>query len=219
MPISAPPSPGSKAPARTSSRSRRQRVNCRSWRPSARTILMPSAASPACIALRSSCPVVLSLHRAGLRAAIRKTGRGFQRHGRRSRPATALSPSSQRISIAPGPGIPALPIWPNSRRSCVTAAAIRRWSPAISTARHGPFSFRRVTAALGLARAPDIRSWPASRIAPPLLAIDHVFLGRRWTVDRIDRGPWLRSDHFPLLARLRLSSAQCAGSQGLTRDR
>jgi endonuclease/exonuclease/phosphatase (EEP) superfamily protein YafD len=81
------------------------------------------------------------------------------------------------------------------------------------------FQLRRVTAALGLARAPDIRSWPASRIAPPLLAIDHVFFGRRWTVDRIDRGPWLGSDHFPLLARLRLSSAQCAGSQGLTRDR
>jgi endonuclease/exonuclease/phosphatase (EEP) superfamily protein YafD len=71
------------------------------------------------------------------------------------------------------------------------------------------FQIRRLTDALGLARAPDIRSWPAMTGLPPLLAIDHIFYGRRWTIDTIARGPRLGSDHYPLLARLRLSPTRC----------
>jgi endonuclease/exonuclease/phosphatase (EEP) superfamily protein YafD len=71
------------------------------------------------------------------------------------------------------------------------------------------FQIRQLTGALGLARATDIRSWPAMAFLPPLLAIDHVFAGRRWSVAQISRGPALGSDHYPLLAQLRISPVTC----------
>ncbi len=66
------------------------------------------------------------------------------------------------------------------------------------------FQTGQLTDTLGLARARDIRSWPAMTGLPPLLAIDHIFLGAGWRVIRISRGPALGSDHYPLLLRLRL---------------
>lgn len=71
------------------------------------------------------------------------------------------------------------------------------------------FQIARLTDDLGLARATDIRSWPAITGLPPVLAIDHIFFGRRWAIEQISRGPALGSDHYPLLARLRLTHETC----------
>jgi endonuclease/exonuclease/phosphatase (EEP) superfamily protein YafD len=66
------------------------------------------------------------------------------------------------------------------------------------------FQLQHMTDALGLARAPDIRSWPATSVLPALVAIDHILFGKRWRLDHIGRGPALGSDHYPLFARMRL---------------
>lgn len=71
------------------------------------------------------------------------------------------------------------------------------------------FQLRQLTDATGLRRARDIRSWPALAGLPPLLAIDHVFAGQRWTITDIERGPALGSDHYPLLVTLKLRAASC----------
>lgn len=69
------------------------------------------------------------------------------------------------------------------------------------------FQLRRLEAGLGLERrSHGLRSWPAilgdRRNPMPLLPIDHVFAGRDWTVTDIRRGPFLGSDHYPLVADL-----------------
>lgn len=71
------------------------------------------------------------------------------------------------------------------------------------------FQLRRLTEDFGISRAPDIRSWPATSVLPPLLDIDHVLFGRRWRIERVVRGPKLGSDHYPLLADLRLHAQGC----------
>jgi endonuclease/exonuclease/phosphatase (EEP) superfamily protein YafD len=65
------------------------------------------------------------------------------------------------------------------------------------------FQMRRFAEALGLGRLTAIASWPVTKFAPPALAIDHVFAGRDWSAERIERGPVLGSDHYPLLSTLR----------------
>ena len=65
------------------------------------------------------------------------------------------------------------------------------------------FQMRRFADALGLRRLTAIASWPVTGFAPPVLAIDHVFVGPDWSAERIERGPVLGSDHYPLLATLR----------------
>ena len=42
---------------------------------------------------------------------------------------------------------------------------------------------------------PGGRTW----VVPPLLPIDHVYLGRDWTATTVRRGPWLGSDHRPVM--------------------
>jgi len=71
------------------------------------------------------------------------------------------------------------------------------------------FQLRQLTKLLGLGLAPNRRSWPAIEHWPPAWAIDHLFLGTRWSVERLIRGLKFGSDHYPLLAELRFSGA-CA---------
>jgi endonuclease/exonuclease/phosphatase (EEP) superfamily protein YafD len=71
------------------------------------------------------------------------------------------------------------------------------------------FQIRQLAQGLGLRRAQVPRSWPAT-YAMPFLAIDHILLGDRWRVMSLVRGPALGSDHYPLLAHLRLRSETCS---------
>ncbi len=73
------------------------------------------------------------------------------------------------------------------------------------------FEFARLEAMLPLSRATvGLMSFPTARgvfgFRPPLpfLAIDHVFVGRDLTPQRVMRGPDLGSDHYPVVARLSL---------------
>jgi endonuclease/exonuclease/phosphatase (EEP) superfamily protein YafD len=78
-----------------------------------------------------------------------------------------------------------------------------------------PYSheFRRFEAAIPLKRATiGLPSYPTPHavgsmpVAIPFafLPIDHVFAGDGLTVDAVERGPFLGSDHYPVLATLRL---------------
>lgn len=76
------------------------------------------------------------------------------------------------------------------------------------------FQLRKLEAGLGLERRSyALLSWPAvlgdRPNLMPLLPIDHVFAGRDWTVTDIRRGPFLGSDHYPLVVDLR----QCAAGR------
>ena len=42
---------------------------------------------------------------------------------------------------------------------------------------------------------------------PPILPIDHIYAGSDWRMTGLRRGPRLGSDHFPLVATLRLQEA------------
>ena len=39
--------------------------------------------------------------------------------------------------------------------------------------------------------------WPL-----PFLAIDHIYAGQGWATVKVERGPWLGSDHYPLIVTL-----------------
>lgn len=68
-------------------------------------------------------------------------------------------------------------------------------------------ALRQTDAALGLRRVDRaLFSWPARLDGKPwplpVLPIDHVYVGRGWRVVRIERGPYLGSDHYPLVITL-----------------
>jgi len=68
-------------------------------------------------------------------------------------------------------------------------------------------ALRRTDATLRLRRVDHaLFSWPArlmGRSWPlPVLPIDHVYVGPEWRVVSIDRGPYLGSDHYPLIVVL-----------------
>lgn len=73
------------------------------------------------------------------------------------------------------------------------------------------FSLRRQDKALGLTRRTiALPSWPAGQFsrlflsAPfPILPIDHVFAGSDWKTVKVERGPNLGSDHYPVAVTLR----------------
>ncbi len=76
------------------------------------------------------------------------------------------------------------------------------------------FQLHRLEAAMGVSRRSfALPSWPAlvdgRRTPMPLLPIDHLFAGRDWSVVSVRRGPFLGSDHFPLVVDLR----RCSGGQ------
>lgn len=133
----------------------------------------------------------------------------------------ALSAAWMRIDGAAGPftvvavhlGRP----WPFARFAGDRAQLVDfvRSQPAATTIVAGDFNLpgwtfqlRRLEAAMGLARrSHGLRSWPAviggRRLTGPLLPIDQLFAGNRWSVAAIARGPFLGSDHYPLLVDLR----------------
>lgn len=74
------------------------------------------------------------------------------------------------------------------------------------------FQLRRIEAGMGLERrSRALPTWPAflgdHRVPTPLLALDHLFAGRDWAVEDIRRGPFLGSDHYPLVVDLRRCDA------------
>lgn len=74
------------------------------------------------------------------------------------------------------------------------------------------FQLQALEAALGLTRwTHALPSWPAvqfgRRMPAPLIGIDQIFAGRGWTVEEVRRGPFLGSDHYPVVADLRRCTA------------
>ena len=66
---------------------------------------------------------------------------------------------------------------------------------------------RRLDRSLGLIRRDRaLATWPAQvfgrRWPLPFLPIDHVYAGREWATVKVERGPWLGSDHYPLVVTL-----------------
>ena len=60
---------------------------------------------------------------------------------------------------------------------------------------------------LGLIRRDRfVPTWPAQvlgrRWPLPFLPIDHVYAGPGWATVKVERGPWLGSDHYPLIVTL-----------------
>lgn len=76
------------------------------------------------------------------------------------------------------------------------------------------FTLRRIDSGYGLERRDRaLFTWPA-RLSPhgrlgmplPLLPIDHVYAGAAWRTVKIERGPLLGSDHYPLVVVLALEN-------------
>ncbi len=69
-----------------------------------------------------------------------------------------------------------------------------------------PWSFarQREDRAFGLIRRTRaLYSWPANRHLPfPILPIDHVYAGSGWATVKVERGPNLGSDHYPVVVTL-----------------
>ena len=74
--------------------------------------------------------------------------------------------------------------------------------------------FRDLLAATGLRDAARgqgwIGTWPAW-LRPALVPIDHVLVGGPVAVVGLRRGPFVGSDHYPLVADLRLYGGGAAG--------
>ncbi|MFL5295358.1 MAG: endonuclease/exonuclease/phosphatase family protein [Phenylobacterium sp.] len=113
--------------------------------------------------------------------------------------------------------------WPTERdRMQYTADLVRvvRGYPSETTILAGdfnstPWSFarRREDRAFGLIRRTRaVFSWPAAFHLPfPLLPIDHVYAGSAWATVRVERGPKLGSDHYPVVVTLAPRAPRPAG--------
>lgn len=67
---------------------------------------------------------------------------------------------------------------------------------------------RRLDRTLGLVRRDRaVGSWPAQLFGYawplPLMPIDHVYAGPAWATVSVERGPWVGSDHYPVIVTLR----------------
>jgi endonuclease/exonuclease/phosphatase (EEP) superfamily protein YafD len=68
-----------------------------------------------------------------------------------------------------------------------------------------PWSFarRREDARFGLERRTKaLFTWPSSVLPFAFLPIDHVYAGRAWKTVKVERGPRLSSDHYPVIVTL-----------------
>lgn len=89
--------------------------------------------------------------------------------------------------------------------------------PAASTILAGDFNStpwsagrRREEKALGLVRQTRaVASWPAEAVSHnrfgfpfPVLPIDHIYAGRDWATVKVERGPKVGSDHYPVVVTL-----------------
>lgn len=69
------------------------------------------------------------------------------------------------------------------------------------------FALRRLDRRLGLTRRDrSAATFPAQVLGRPwplpFLPIDHVYAGPGWATVKVERGPWLGSDHYPLIVTL-----------------
>lgn len=74
-----------------------------------------------------------------------------------------------------------------------------------------PWSFdrQREDAMLGLERRTRfLFSWPANPTGLALLPIDHIYAGSAWRTASVSRGPYLGSDHYPIVAVLARSGSE-----------
>lgn len=66
---------------------------------------------------------------------------------------------------------------------------------------------RTLDQSLGLVRRDRaLPTWPAQVLGQrwplPFLPIDHIYAGPGWATVKVERGPWLGSDHYPLIVTL-----------------
>jgi len=69
------------------------------------------------------------------------------------------------------------------------------------------WQLRRLDRSLGLTRRDRaVATWPARAMGEawplPFLPIDHVYTGPGWATVKVERGPYLGSDHYPLIVTL-----------------
>jgi endonuclease/exonuclease/phosphatase (EEP) superfamily protein YafD len=69
------------------------------------------------------------------------------------------------------------------------------------------FGLQRLDRTLGLVRRDRaLSTYPAQLFGRPwplpFLAIDHVYAGPGWATVKVERGPWLGSDHYPVIVTL-----------------
>lgn len=74
-------------------------------------------------------------------------------------------------------------------------------------ASHWSAEVRRLDHSLGLIRRERaVATWPAQVFGQawplPFLPIDHIYAGPGWATVKVERGPWLGSDHYPLVVTL-----------------
>lgn len=118
-----------------------------------------------------------------------------------------------------------------SRTADETAALAKMASrfPAESTILAGDFNStpwsaarRREEAGLGLVRQTRaLPTWPAEAVSHnrlgfplPVLPIDHIYAGRDWATVKVERGPKVGSDHYPVVVTLqRVRGAPTSGAR------
>jgi endonuclease/exonuclease/phosphatase (EEP) superfamily protein YafD len=66
---------------------------------------------------------------------------------------------------------------------------------------------RRLDRTLGLSRRDrGLATWPAQLSGRtwrlPFMPIDHVYAGPDWATVSVERGPWVGSDHYPVIVTL-----------------
>ena len=103
------------------------------------------------------------------------------------------------------------PNWPEIRDQEKILGALVSYLPRDRTILTGdlnstPWSFARQDddRTLGLIRRDRaLSTWPARRsFAAPFLPIDHIYAGPGWATVKVERGPYLGSDHYPLVVVL-----------------
>lgn len=106
---------------------------------------------------------------------------------------------------------PTEPVAAGQRSDLISVAARRPRARMILTGDFNatPWSqaLRELDTGLGLTRrGRGAPTWPAQvagvRWPVPFLSIDHVYAGPGWATVKVERGPWLGSDHYPLVVIL-----------------
>lgn len=120
------------------------------------------------------------------------------------------------VGLHTGWPIPARNAWGQGRNIAVVLKILDRTRLIMAgdfNSTQWSFRQRAVDASFALERRDHfIPTWPARlpalRGAPfpvPLLPIDHVYAGPRWKTVRVARGPWMGSDHYPLVMTFALT--------------
>lgn len=106
---------------------------------------------------------------------------------------------------------PTRPVVEQQRRDLARVVASRPSAGMILTgdlnATPWSFGLRRMENDLGVTRRDRaLATWPAQVLGRPwplpFLPIDHIYAGRDWATVSVERGPWLGSDHYPVVVTL-----------------